>query len=75
MILTRAPVTAGDRRSNHRDLFVMSRTAADSLLLLHLVAAIAWIGPALGAWWYVLRSQLWQDQDKRERDALLESAS
>lgn len=46
----------------------MSKTLADTFLLLHIVAAIAWIGPALGAWSFYLRRKLWVEREPGPRE-------
>jgi len=38
------------------------------LLLIHLVAAIGWLGPALGAWSYVLQRQLKRHREEAQWD-------
>jgi hypothetical protein len=48
----------------------MSENVSDFLLFLHLIAAITWIGPALGAWSYVLQNQLWKKREPGPRDMI-----
>ena len=48
----------------------MSENVSNLLLLLHLIAAIMWIGPALGAWSYVLQNQLWKKKEPGPLDAI-----
>ena len=46
----------------------MSERVDGLLLMLHLTAGIAWIGPALGAWWLFLERQLWRRRRARAWD-------
>lgn len=48
----------------------MSENVSNLLLMLHLIAAITWIGPALGAWSYVLQNDRWKAKEPGPRDAI-----